>query len=99
MIRGEFKPDFTSFTGIEWIMSWYSLYLSHHPGVRQQLSVSVNVIHRVFESDLLHAICLLEEPSWDMIFPSPLAERYSELTDFNVIRQQADSFGKYGHSE
>ena len=45
-------------------MAGYSLYLRHHPRLGQQL-VPVDVVHRVLEGDLLHAIGLLEQSSYN----------------------------------
>ena len=42
-------------------MSWYSLYLSHHSAVGKQLPISVNVIHCVFEGNLLHTVRLFKQ--------------------------------------
>ena len=54
----------TSFTGVEGVVAGYSLYLRHHPRLGQQL-VPVDVVHRVLEGDLLHAIGLLEQSSYN----------------------------------
>ena len=52
----------TSFACVEGVMARDSLDLRHHAGLGQEL-VPVDVVHRVLEGDLLHAVCLLEQSS------------------------------------
>ena len=54
----------TSFAGVERVVAGDSLYLRHDAGLGQEL-VPVDVIHRVLEGDLLHAVCLLEQSAYN----------------------------------
>ena len=54
----------TSFAGVERVVAGDSLYLRHHARLGKEL-VPVDVVHRVLEGDLLHAIGLLEQSSYN----------------------------------
>ena len=45
-------------------MAWYPLNLRHHSGLGQEL-VPVDVVHRVLEGDLLHAVGLLKQATYN----------------------------------
>ena len=61
IVRG-FEP--TSLAGVEGVVSWNSLDLSHHPTGGQQLSVPVDVIHGVLEGNLLHTVRLFKQTAY-----------------------------------
>ena len=54
----------TSFAGVERVVAGNSLNLRHHAGFGKEL-VPVDVVHRVLEGDLLHAVCLLEQSTYN----------------------------------
>ena len=80
MIERGFEP--TSLAGVEGVVSWNPLDLSHHPTRGQQLSVPVDVIHGVLEGNLLHTVRLFKQTAYKIFH---LIHFCSELFSDQVV--------------